>query len=218
MVSFNNLCLQYVEVSFYQVARSLTICFTIVFTYTILGKKTSLYSIEASGVVFIGFIIGSIGEIRFTMHGTVFGVLSSAFVALNGIFVSKIIAVVNNDEQRLIIYNTILAIIFLIPLLLFFNEVPRVFDDPLLYKSGTWIMMIATGIFGFLINIATYLQIKFTSPLTHNISGTAKAAVQTILGIMIYKNPVSLMNGTGIVLVLGGSLLYSYIRIMEMKK
>jgi len=43
---------------------------------------------------------------------------------------------------------------------------------------------------GFLINISTFLQIKHTSPLTHNVSGTAKACVQTILGIMIWRNEV----------------------------
>ena len=54
-------------------------------------------------------------------------------------------------------------------------------------------MMSLAGVAGFLINIATYLQIKYTSPLTHAISGTAKACVQTVLGVMIYRNPVSLM-------------------------
>lgn len=54
-------------------------------------------------------------------------------------------------------------------------------------------MMTLAGVAGLLINTATYLQIKFTSPLTHAISGTAKACVQTVLGVMIYQNPVSLL-------------------------
>ena len=41
MVVFNNLCLKYVEVSFYQVARSLTILCNIALTYVVLGKSTS---------------------------------------------------------------------------------------------------------------------------------------------------------------------------------
>merc|ERR1712233_297463 len=39
MIVFNNLCLKYVEVSFYQVARSMTIVMNIVFTYFLLRKK-----------------------------------------------------------------------------------------------------------------------------------------------------------------------------------
>ena len=95
-------------------------------------------------------------------------------------------------------------------------------------------MMTLAGVAGLLINTATYLQIKFTSPLTHAISGTAKACVQTVLGVMIYQNPVSflvrrsntalacylihLQNGVGILLVIIGSFLYSYVRYLEMKK
>jgi hypothetical protein len=40
--------------------------------------------------------------------------------------------------------------------------------------------MTITGIMGFAIGMVTVMQIKATTPLTHNISGTAKAAVQVI--------------------------------------
>lgn len=38
--------------------------------------------------------------------------------------------------------------------------------------------MTISGIMGYGIGLVTVLQIKATTPLTHNISGTAKAAVQ----------------------------------------
>jgi GDP-fucose transporter C1 len=41
-----------------------------------------------------------------------------------------------------------------------------------------WFCMTVTGIMGFGIGLVTVMQVKATSPLTHNISGTAKAAVQ----------------------------------------
>lgn len=41
------------------------------------------------------------------------------------------------------------------------------------------------GIMGFAIGLVTVMQVKATSPLTHNISGTAKAAVQvSIFGFL----------------------------------
>jgi len=49
-----------------------------------------------------------------------------------------------------------------------------------------WIMMASGGIFGFAINYLTGLQIQVMSPLTHNISGTAKACAQTILATNWY--------------------------------
>lgn len=47
-----------------------------------------------------------------------------------------------------------------------------------LFSSFFWLSMTITGFMGFAIGLVTVMQVKATSPLTHNISGTAKAAVQ----------------------------------------
>lgn len=98
MLALNNLCLQYVEVTFYQVARSLTILFNIIFTYTMLGTSTSVPAMVACAIVFAGFIVGSAGEINFSWAGIVYGVGSSLFVALYGIYVKKTLVVVDNNQ------------------------------------------------------------------------------------------------------------------------
>jgi hypothetical protein len=41
-----------------------------------------------------------------------------------------------------------------------------------------WAAMVLSGVMGFAIGLVTVMQVRATSPLTHNISGTAKAAVQ----------------------------------------
>jgi solute carrier family 35 (GDP-fucose transporter), member C1 len=57
MITFNNVCLQYVEVSFYNVARSLTIVFNVVFTYFILNETTSLLTCSTLLIVVLGFVV-----------------------------------------------------------------------------------------------------------------------------------------------------------------
>ena len=47
-----------------------------------------------------------------------------------------------------------------------------------LFSLAFWLAMTVSGIMGFLIGLVTVMQVKATSPLTHNISGTAKASVQ----------------------------------------
>ena len=78
--------------------------------------------------------------------------------------------------------------------------------------------MCVAGFFGFSIGIVTVLQIKATSPLSHNISGTAKAAVQSILAFYIWQNEWTIMGVLGIFTVLGGSLLYTLVKMNENKK
>jgi GDP-fucose transporter C1 len=99
-------------------------------------------------------------------------------------------------------YNTILAIILMFPTIVIFGEFSDLMQNELLYDSYNWGAIIITGnysfyclltkgVFGFLINIAVFLQIKHTSPLTNNISGTLKACLQTLFAMVIYKNPIS---------------------------
>ncbi|KAH8556541.1 hypothetical protein BGW37DRAFT_416824, partial [Umbelopsis sp. PMI_123] len=188
MLVFNNLCLKYVEVIFYQVARSLSINFTILFTYVILGQKTSSSTLLACLIVFLGFGIGSFGEINFSWSGIIYGVGSSAFVALYGIYVKKSLQIVGNDEYRLLHYNTTLAILLLGSILLLSNELSAIWKNLAIYNSSMfWTLMVFTGITRFGINISVLLQVKFISPLTNTISGTAKSCLQTVLAAWISK-------------------------------
>lgn len=58
MIAMNNLCLKYVSIAFYYIGRSLTTIFNVLFTYLILGEKTSKKCIFFCGVIVFGFFLG----------------------------------------------------------------------------------------------------------------------------------------------------------------
>ena len=127
MITFNNLCLQFVEVSFYNVARSLSIIFTVIFSFLFMQQKTSLKTCFTLLVVIIGFVVGIDGEINFSLLGTLSGVLASVFVSLNGIFTSKVLPTVGGDKSMLLYYNNINASILFLPLIALFESQVCVF-------------------------------------------------------------------------------------------
>jgi GDP-fucose transporter C1 len=219
MIALNNICLQLVEVSFYNVARSLTIVFNVFLSRLILGSPASLKTIMCLGVVVLGLYMGANGEVNFSYHGTVAGVCSSLFVALNAIFTKKVLPAVDNDHWKLTFYHNINAIIMFLPLMAYFEApvlleaIHQQFSSPLF-----WSGMMVSGFFGFCIGIVTVLQIKATSPLSHNISGTVKAAVQSMLAFYLWKNPATVQGVLGMFVVLGGSLLYTIVKMREGKK
>ncbi len=94
MIAFNNLCLQMVGVSFYYVGRSLTTVFNVIFTYLILGVRTSFAAIACCGIIIAGFFTGVDQEGAggtLSVAGVIFGVLASALVSLNAIFTKKVL-------------------------------------------------------------------------------------------------------------------------------
>lgn len=216
MIGFNQICLFYVAVSFYNVARSLTIVFNVVFTYFFLSQITSMAAIGTLLIVVTGFFVGADGEVEFSLHGTFFGIMSSVFVALNSVYTSRISEVVGNDKWKLSFYNNMNAT-FLFPVVMYVAGEASILQQnfDILGSKTFWILNILAGLLGFMIGIVTVMQITMTSPLTHNISGTAKACVQTALAFMIWKNPATFGAIVGTGLVLGGSSLYTYVRMKE---
>eukprot|EP01032_Pedospumella_encystans_P007945 gene7945-9475_t len=215
MITFNNLCLQYVEVSFYNVARCLSLVFNVIFTYLVLGKSTNLITCSTLIVVIAGFVLGINGEIDFSLVGTSAGILSSVFVSLNSIFTSRMLPVVDNDKSMLLFYNNMNATILFVPLIFMFEF--QIISDASdkLFSSFFWLSMTITGIMGFAIGLVTVMQVKATSPLTHNISGTAKAAVQSLMAFYIWGNQATTQGILGILLVIFGSGLYTWVQMMS---
>jgi len=203
---------------FYQAARSLTILFTILFTYLLTKKLASQNCLIACGVVIVGYFISAITEINVSIPGLIYGVLSSVFVSLYGISVKSIIEELNDNHWRLLMYNSVISVILMIPFVAFSGELKDVFIDNSLFSITVWLVNIIGGIMGFLINVAIFLQIKYTSPLTNNIIGTVKATVLTILALITFRNPATFMNILGILLVIGGSGAYTYFRSLERTK
>lgn len=218
MIVFNNLCLKYVEVSFYQVARSLTIVFNVIFDFIVLGQRTSLPAIGCCALVVSGFLLGNKEELRWSLQGVLFGVASSFFVAMNAIYMKKKFPLVDNNPWKLTLYNNINASVLFIPLIFLAGEPQFIIMSENIQKFSFWFMMTIAGSLGVLISFATAAQVKYTSPLTHNVSATAKAAAQTVIALMWYRNPITAMGGASVAIVLLGSLAYTLVRRSELKK
>ncbi|XP_034536677.1 GDP-fucose transporter 1 isoform X2 [Notolabrus celidotus] len=221
MITFNNLCLMYVGVAFYTVGRSLSTVFNVLLSYIILKQTTSMHALLCCGVILGGFWLGVdqegvAGSLSWT--GVFFGVLASAFVSLNAIYTKKVMPAVDGNIWKLSYYNNINACVLFVPLILVFGELGRLGSFSRLNDPGFWGMMTLGGVFGFAIGYVTGLQIKFTSPLTHNVSGTAKACAQTVIAVVYNSSSKSMLWWTSNLMVLVGSSAYTWVKSLEMKK
>ncbi|KAK6751654.1 hypothetical protein RB195_003209 [Necator americanus] len=221
MISFNNLCLKYVGVSFYYVGRCLTTVFNVICTYLILGQKTSARAIGCCFVIIAGFLLGVDQEDAsgsLSVIGVVFGVLASLCVALNAIYTQSTLPIVGDSIWRLTMYNNLNAMVLFLPLMLFSGELGEVMFFPRLFNVTFWMWMSLSGIFGFMMGYVTGWQIQATSALTHNISGTAKAAAQTVMAVIYFSEIKTFMWWASNVIVLFGSAAYTYVKKQEMDK
>jgi GDP-fucose transporter C1 len=192
---FNTYCLQYVDASFYQVARGLVLPFTVLFSYFLLSSRSSSLSLLAVAVVCVGFFLGVSSEsLHASTTGTMLGVFSSLTTSVHAIVVKKSLNVVKGSTMDLVYYNNLLSAVLLSPLVLLSGESSIVVDMFLqggstlnTFVGGAFI----TGVFGFLICIAGFLSIKVTSPVTHMISSAVRGVIQTFLGMWCFGDIVT---------------------------
>jgi len=219
MISFNNLTLAKVGVAFYTIARSQSILFSLLFMWMILGKKTSAAACACCGIVVGGFLLGvtkegDLGSL--SIIGTVYGVIASACVALNSIYTKKVMPYVDGDIWAMAYYNNLNACWMFIPLILIW-EVGTLARFPMLFSINFWMAMGAAGFMGFCMGYVVGLQIKVTTPATHSISGIAKACLQTVIATIYYHQPKPFLWWFSNVMILGGTLSYSFVKSYEMK-
>ncbi|VDO03464.1 unnamed protein product [Rodentolepis nana] len=110
MIFFNNLCLKYLDVAFYFVARSLTTVFNVILTYLILRKTTSLKAIICCAIIIAGYMVSVIQENglgTLSLSGLFYGLSASLAVSLFSILTSKGLALVDGSVWRLTFYNNL---------------------------------------------------------------------------------------------------------------
>lgn len=221
MVSFNNLCLKHVGVPFYYVGRSLTTVFNVVLSYLILKKTTSFECQAYCGVIVAGFWLGVYQENdigSFSGLGTFYGVMGSLTLALYSIHTKTVLPAVNNEIWLLSYYNNLYACIFFVPLIIFNGEIKTLMEYNNILSLNFWSLMTISGFCGFAIGYVTALQIKVTSPLTHNISGTAKACAQTVMATYWYHENKPWLWWLSNWIVLAGSAGYTNAKQREMQE
>ncbi|ODN02015.1 GDP-fucose transporter 1 [Orchesella cincta] len=189
MITFNSLCLKHVGVPSYYLARSMGTGITVLFTYVIMGfsitKRAKLCCIIITLGYLVGIDDGGFSE-NITTFGIVYGLLSSCFVSLNSIYTNKVLPAVDNSVLALTLYCNLNASFLFLPVVFMFEELPNIIIVSQIPKF--WMLIILGGVCGVAIGSITVLQIKITSPLTHNISGAAKACVQTLIAAWIYNS------------------------------
>ncbi|KAI0752878.1 hypothetical protein C8Q80DRAFT_1267350 [Daedaleopsis nitida] len=222
-LSSSNYTLKYVDASYYQVARGMILPFTVATSFFLLNARPSLRILGACAVVTGGFFVGVfLDGTPVSLVGIMFGVLSSMITALHSVVIKKSLEVVHGSALHLSWYTNLISSFILIPVFILMGELPGVmellFGDNPTKPDGfsTFVKgSIITGVFGFLMSVASLMSIKVTSPITHMVSSAARGVAVSVLGVLYFQDVVSEGRATSIAVILLGSIWYTWIKHVE---
>jgi GDP-fucose transporter C1 len=216
----NTLCLQHIDAVMYQVARSLILPMTVALGPIIARNFVSRRVLLCCVMISAGFLIGIFGERRLTVStaGVIFGVASSFTTALHSYIIkSSFQNVKHNGAFDLVYYNNLFSALFLAPILLF--ELPMLMSFGRAHGVAAMRMFLfgtlVAGATGLLINLAGFLQIKTTSPITHTVASAARGVLQSMAANIFLGEAITLARTIGITVTLFGSCAYSLVKTAE---
>jgi len=221
---FNTLCLRGVEASFFQIARGMVLPLTIAVSCIHTHARPSVKVLIAAGIVTLGFLTGISPNRNLPVSASpsvtslIYGMLSSVFIAVHAVLIKASLPHCNNSTIELAYWTNLGSAVMVAPFILLNGEIGTFLSlahsvewdgRPFVYGS------VITGIFGFLLCVAGLLSIKITSPITHMFSSAARSVLQTLLGVWLFSDILTVNRAVSILVICSGTMYYTWAKHVE---
>uniref|UniRef100_A0A8C8B3F4 Solute carrier family 35 member E3 n=1 Tax=Otus sunia TaxID=257818 RepID=A0A8C8B3F4_9STRI len=163
----------------------------------------------------LGVFLNSYYDVKFSVLGMAFATLGVLVTSLYQVWVGAKQHELQVNSMQLLYYQAPMSSAMLLFIIPFFEPV---FGEGGIF--GPWtlsavIMVLLSGIIAFMVNLSIYWIIGNTSPVTYNMFGHFKFCITLLGGCLLFKDPLSVNQGLGILCTLLGILAYTHFKLSE---
>ncbi|OIW04497.1 hypothetical protein TanjilG_13879 [Lupinus angustifolius] len=214
-IVLGNVSLRYIPVSFMQTIKSFTPATTVVLQWLV-WRKYFDWRIWASLIPIVGgILLASFTELSFNMFGFCAALFGCLATSTKTILAESLLHGYKFDSINTVYYMAPFATMILaIPAILLEGNGILEWLSIHPYPWSALIIIFTSGVLAFCLNFSIFYVIHSTTAVTFNVAGNLKVAVAVLVSWLIFKNPISYLNGVGCAVTLVGCTFYGYVRHM----
>ncbi|KAJ5098650.1 sugar phosphate/phosphate translocator, partial [Penicillium argentinense] len=202
-----NLAYLYLSVSFIQMLKATNVVVTLVATWAFGIAPTSMKTLANVGIIVIGVMIASVGEIKFDLLGFLIQVGGIIFEALRLVMVQRLLSSAEFKMDPLVsLYYYAPACAVTNGVITLFTDLPRMTMNDI-YGLGI-MTLIANALVAFLLNASVVLLIGKTSAVVLTMAGILKDILLVVASMVIFRDPVTPLQFFGYSIALVGLVYY----------
>jgi len=204
---FSNYTYLYLSVAFIQMLKATTPVATLLATWSLGIAPPSLRTLGNVSAIVVGVMIASFGEIKFVLTGFTFAMLGVICEATRLAMVERLLS---GGEFKM---DPLVSLYYYAPVCAVMNGVVAIFiEGPKIsmdkvYDIGLFVLFLNAAV-AFLLNVSVVMLIGKTSALVLTLSGVLKDILLVMASMVIFRDPVSLLQAFGYSIALGGLMYY----------
>ncbi|KIW07034.1 uncharacterized protein PV09_01928 [Verruconis gallopava] len=215
-IAMSNVSLAMVSVPFHQIMRSTTPVFTIII-YRLMYSRTYATSTYLSLIPLItGVALTTYGDYYFTALGFWCTLSGAVLAAVKTVSTNRLMTgSLSLPALELLARMSPLAAIQSLAISALSGEIPtfKEWVDAGNFTRGAALALVGNGILAFMLNVSSFQTNKVAGALTMTVCGNVKQCLTVLFGIVLFNVRVDTVNGTGMLLALGGAAWYSSVEL-----
>lgn len=214
-VVFTNLSLQNNTVGTYQLAKAMTTP-VIVAIHTVFYNREYSFQIKLTVIpIILGVFLNSYYDVKFNWLGTIYATVGVIVTSVYQVWVGTKQKEFQVNSMQLLYYQAPLSAGLLAIAVLIFEPVTA---ERGLLASWSWsslLVVLASGVVAFSVNLSIYWIIGNTSPVTYNMVGHLKFCIILLGGYFIFHDPLRANQMMGVAITLSGIIVYTHFKLAE---
>eukprot|EP00127_Corallochytrium_limacisporum_P005261 Clim_evm78s201 gene=Clim_evmTU78s201 len=182
------------------------------------GQEMSSLVLASICTMVMGSILAGYTDLQFSFMGYFWMTANCFATAAYSLYLKTAKRTTHLEEWSMAYYNNVLTSVFLGVWVVLSGEINDVLELDYLFDYGFLVPLIFTGVVGTGLSFSVFWLVGATSPTTFSIIGSLNKIPLSLVGIIVFGDPINFSSGISIAFGLVSGVFYAMAKIWDQRR